>query len=106
MNAALVKRWKISETLLKRAHAALPRPENDDPTFFELERQFTEYVEHNEHGLALDALEELGDLVAPRGRFWKDLMRAAENMTLLDRIPKLQKKFHEALARKRITGTT
>ena len=105
MNAALVKRWKISETLLKRAHSALPRPENDDPTFLELERQFTEYVEHNEHELALDTLEDLGDLVAPRGGFWKDLMRAAENMTLLDRIPKLQKKFDEALARKRIIGT-
>jgi len=87
MNAALFKRWKVSETLLKRAHAALPRPESD------------------EHELALDTLEELGDLVATRGGFWKDLMRAAENMTLLDRIPKLQKKFDDALARKRSTGT-
>jgi hypothetical protein len=103
MNPALIKRWKVSETLLKRAHAALPRPRDDDPTFCDLERQFTEYVEHNEYGLALDAWEELGDLVEPRGGFWKDLMRAAENMTQFDRIPKLQKKFENAHARKQST---
>jgi hypothetical protein len=99
MNAALIKRWKISETLLKRAHAAMPRPENDNPTFIALEKQFAEYLEHNEHELALDTLEELGDLVSPRGGFWKDLMRAAENMTLLDRIPELQKRFDDTIAR-------
>ena len=105
MNAALFKRWKISETLLRRAHAALPRPENADSTFVGFESQFTEYLEHNEHGLAFDTLIALGDLVAPRGGFWKDLMRAAENMELLDRIPELQKRFDGALARKRNSGT-
>ena len=99
MNAALFKQWKISETLLRRAHAAMPRPENDNPTFIVLEKQFTEYLEHNELELALDTLEELGDLVSPRGGFWKDLMRAAENLTLLDRIPELQKRFDDAIAR-------
>lgn len=100
MNANLFKRWKISETLLKRAYTALPRPENVDSTFAGLESQFTEYMEHNEHGLAFDTLIELGDLVVPRGGFWKDLMRAAENMKLPERIPELQTRFDEALARK------
>jgi hypothetical protein len=95
MNAALFKQWKISETLLNRAHAALPRSGNES-AFFELEKRFTEYLKHNEYELALNVLEELGDLKAPRGGFWKDLMRAAENMTLFDRIPQLRKKFHDA----------
>lgn len=99
MNVALFKKWKISETLLKGTHAALPRPEKDDTVFSELEKQFIEYLEHNEHELALDVLEELGDLMAPRGGFWKDLMRAAENMTLSERIPQLQRKFHDTIPR-------
>jgi len=103
MNAALFKRWKISETLLKQAHAALPQPENADSAYVGLETQFTDYMEHNEHGLALDTLVELGDLVVPRGGFWKDLIRAAENMDLPDRIPELQKRFDETPARKRNT---
>lgn len=106
MNAALFKRWKISETLLQQADAALPRPENADSAFEGLETQFTEYMEHNEHGLALDTLVELGDLVVPRGGFWKDLIRAAENMELSDRIPELQKRFDETPARKCNTGKT
>jgi hypothetical protein len=92
----LLKRWKVSEALLRRAHGALPGlPQNQK--FCSLEATFFEYIEHNEHGLALDVLEELGELAFPRGGFWKDLIRAAENMELTDRIPRFQKKFHEAL---------
>jgi hypothetical protein len=101
MNSALFKRWKVSETLLRRAHEALPRPETDDPKFSALEKEFTEYLQHNEHELALNALEDLGDLVAARGGFWKDLMSAAKNMELVDRIPQFQKKHDEALSRPR-----
>ena len=99
MNPALFKRWKISETLLKRAREALPRPQTELPEFTALEKEFAEYLDHNEHELALNALEGLGDLVAPRGGFWRDLMRAAENMELLDRIPQFQRKFDQALSR-------
>ena len=93
-----VKRWKISETLLKRAHHALPRPEKkEEEQFSVLEKEFFAYLEHNEHELALDMLQELGELVAPRGGFWKDLIRAAENMGLSSRTPYFEKMFHEAL---------
>jgi hypothetical protein len=98
-DAALFKRWKISEALLKRAHRALPRPtQEQQERFADLETEFEEYLEHNEHELALNKLEELGELVSPRGGFWKDLMRAAENMEQLQRVTYLEKKFHEALS--------
>ena len=93
----LWKRWKISEILLKRAHSALPRPNTQaEEQFHALEQAFVEYLEHNEHELALDMLQELGELVAPRGGFWKDLVRAAENMELPKRIPYFEKKFDQA----------
>ncbi len=99
-DVALVKRWKISEALLKRAHRALPRPDkNAEEQFRVFEKEFLEYLEHNELELALDMLQEAGDLVAPRVGFWKDLIRAAENMGLTKRIPYFETKFHEALSR-------
>ena len=99
-DVALLKRWKVSETLLKRAHRALPRPEQKaEQQFRSLERQFLEYLEHNEHELALNVLQEIGEVVAPRGGFWKDLVRASENMGLWKRIPHFETKFHEALSR-------
>src|ERR1700744_4579826 len=93
---ALWKRWKISETLLKRAHCALPRPAvKTEEQFRALEKALLEYLEHNEHELALDMLQEMGEVVAPRGGFWKDLVRAAENMRLLNHKPYLEKNFHQ-----------
>jgi hypothetical protein len=57
--------------------------------------EYGQFLEHNEFELALDMLEQLGDLVDCRGGFWRDLERAAENMELKDRIPELRKKFSE-----------
>jgi hypothetical protein len=99
-DVALVKRWKVSEALLKRAHRALPRPDKTtEEQFRVLEKELLEHLKHNEHELALDMLQEAGDLVAPRGGFWKDLIRAAENMGLARRIPYFESKYHEALSR-------
>src|SRR5258706_13328826 len=96
-DAALFKWWKISEALLKRAQRSLPRPTQEQQERFALlEKNFQEHLEHNEHELALDMLEELGELVLPRGGFWKDLIRAAENMGLSERTPYFEKKFNEA----------
>ena len=91
--------WRI-EALLKRAHRALPPPtQEQQKRFAALETEFEEYLKHNEHELALDKLQELGELLSPRGGFWKDLMRAAENMELSQRTVYLEKKFKEALSR-------
>jgi hypothetical protein len=59
--------------------------------------RYHEFLEHNEFELALDTLEEIGNLVACRGGFWRDLERAAENMALVERLPKLRKNFLDVL---------
>jgi hypothetical protein len=96
-DAELRKSWKVTEVLLERARRALPAPPaaNEEEHRMLLAR-YHEYLQHNELELALDALEELGKLVACRGGFWRDLERAAENMELTDRLPALRKKFEEA----------
>jgi hypothetical protein len=91
----LLKSWKITETLLERARRALPVASEHE--YATLVAQYREFLEHNEFGLALDALEEIGHLVSCRGGFWRDLERAAENMGLRDRLPVLRKRFLDAL---------
>jgi hypothetical protein len=93
-DAEMVKSWKITETLLERARHALPasREQEHAPLFV----RYREFMEHNELGLALDVLEELGHLTCARGGFWRDLERAAENMGLADRVPAFRKAFSEA----------
>jgi hypothetical protein len=97
-DAKLLKRWKITEVLLERARRALPEPsEQQKQEYVTLLAQYHRYLEHNELGLALDTLEELGHLIPCRGGFWRDLERAAENMGLVDRLPALRKSFSDAL---------
>jgi hypothetical protein len=94
----LLKSWKVTETLLERARNALPIPfEQHEQEYTALLAQYQSYIEHNELGLALDTLEELGHLGPCRGGFWRDLERAAENMGLVDRLPALRKAFSDAL---------
>jgi hypothetical protein len=96
-DAKPVKSWNITETLLKRARQALPdAPTDQEQECAALLVQYQEFLEHDELGLALDILEELGHLISARGGFWRDLERAAENMGLLDRLPALRKAFSEA----------
>lgn len=59
-DAKLLKSWKITETLLEPARHALPDPsEQHKQEFTTLLAHHHEFLEHNELGLALDALEEL-----------------------------------------------
>ena len=94
-NANLVKDWEVTATLLERARHALPVRQEQE--YAGLLTQYREFLEHNELELALDILEELGHLTSARGGFWRDLERAAENMSLVDRLPALRKAFSEAL---------
>jgi len=93
-DAKLVKSWKITETLLERARHALPV--RHEPEYATLLTLYQEFMDHNELGLALDILEELGHLTSARGGFWRDLERAAENMGQIDRLPAFRKAFAEA----------
>jgi hypothetical protein len=95
----LIKRWKITETLLRRARHALPeKPHGEQAALL---ARYQEYLDHNELELALDALEELGHLLSAHGGFWRDLERAAENMGLSDRLPALRKAFSDAPLKQR-----
>lgn len=77
----------------------LPESEKDAEEFHRLDREFVSYIEHNEHELALDMLEEMAEIAPTRGGFWKDLIRAAENMELFARVPRLRQGFDAALSR-------
>jgi hypothetical protein len=97
-NVKLRKSWKITETLLERARRALPASfAAHEQQYAALLIQYGEFVAHNEFELALNVLEELGDLVSCRGGFWRNLERAAENMSLVEKLPNLRKRFSEAL---------
>jgi len=96
----LRKIWKVSDTLLRRAREALPPPNKKSQIQFDrFDGHFREYLDHNEHELALDMLEEMGQLVPSRGGFWKDLERAARNMELEGRIPFFEEQFATAIRR-------
>jgi hypothetical protein len=47
-----------------------------------IEREFVEYLHHNEFGLALECAEGLGRLSDAPKEFWMELRMAAENMGL------------------------
>lgn len=96
----LWKTWRVSVTLLRHARASLPPPSASVTTDFDrLDQNFAEYLEHNEHELALNTLEEMGKLCLPRGGFWRDLERAANNMGLTSRVADLRVEFNKALER-------
>ncbi|HEY6925255.1 MAG TPA: hypothetical protein VI653_17400 [Steroidobacteraceae bacterium] len=97
-DAKLLKSWKITETLLERARCALPvAPAQHQQESAALLAQYQAFLKQNELGLALDILEEIGHLVCACGGFWRDLERAAKNMGLEDKLPRLRKAFSDAL---------
>jgi hypothetical protein len=96
----LQKQWRVTELLLRRAHSALPAPTVDVTIEFDDRiAQFHEYLNHNELGLAFEALFEAADLVDARGRVWADLKRAATMMNLVERLPDAHERHILALSR-------
>lgn len=93
----LWKRWKVTEAHLRSAQRALPDPPAEVAAEFEqLRSEFSSFLDHNELELALDMLQELGELVTCRGGFWRDLERAAESMSLSNRIPYFRTRFEQS----------
>jgi len=93
----LLKSWKITEMFLGRARQALPEPSDQQrPEYVAILAEYQEYMEHNELGLAFDALEALGHLVPSRKVFWTDLVRAAENMGHTVQLPALRTALSDA----------
>jgi hypothetical protein len=94
----LIKRWKVTEALLARARRHLLRalPEIGEGQAQQLQ-QVDEYLVHNELGLAMEVLADIGAEHQCRGAFWRDLERAAESMELLERSVEYRERFHAAL---------
>ena len=70
----LWKRWKVTEAHLEHARGLLPPPSSDVASEYErLLSEYQSFLEHNELELALDMLQELGDLVPCRGGYWRSL---------------------------------
>lgn len=90
----LWKQWKVCTALLADARRYLVEaaPHLQHEGLSEL-AQFEEYLQHNELGLALEELAELGKAHPCRGGFWRDLERAAEAMKLPDRAEEYRKAF-------------
>ena len=100
VSVELQKSWRVSEALLTRARRTLPVPPPARKNEFDqCIREFEDFLSHNEFGLALDALEAAGYLVAASGGFWRDLERVAENMGLGARALQFREKFAEAQKR-------
>jgi hypothetical protein len=82
---------------MARACRALPSPASEEREQFEgLVSRFHEYIQHNEPGLAFEALCAAAELVASRGSVWRDLERAAEVLGLHHRVPHLRERFRAA----------
>lgn len=83
VDVRLWKQWQVTESFLITAKAyllqAAPQLERDDSVALE---QFHMYMQHNELGLALGEIAELGKSHPCRGAFWRNLERAAEGMQL------------------------
>ena len=95
-----VKRWKVTQANLERARRLLPSaPVDLAADYGRLLSEYNSYLEHNELELALDMLQELGDLVPCRGGYWRNLERAAETMELHARIPYLRQRFEQTAGR-------
>jgi len=96
----LWKRWKVTEAHLRAAEQSLPSsPPEVAGEYERLHAEFTSFLDHNELELALDMLQELGELVPCRGEFWQDLERSAESMDLFHRIPYIRKQLELATTR-------
>ena len=92
----LWKNWKVTEAHLEHARGLLPSPSQDIATEYQrLLSDYRSYFGHNELELALDMLQELGDLVPCRGGYWRNLERAAETMGLQDRMAYLRQRFEQ-----------
>src|SRR5687767_15159120 len=100
MDAERVKRWRSTEAVMERARLALPQPAHEAKAEFDQAiSEYQDYLSHNELGLAFDALRDAAELVPSRGSVWKDLIRAAEFMELLDKIPELEERFAAVASR-------
>jgi hypothetical protein len=68
--------WSRTIALLEQAMASLQSPDRDGA------RYVREYLAHNELGLALDVLAQMGDADRAKSEFWATLDAACQEMNL------------------------
>ncbi len=92
----LWKRRKVAAAHLEHARGLLPSPsQNLTAQYGRLLSDYRSYLERNELELALNVLQELGELVPCCGGDWRNLERAAQAMGFHDRIPYLRQRFEQ-----------
>lgn len=93
----LLKPWKVTQANLEHARAMLPPPSPEIASEYQrLLLNYTEYLDHNELELAMNVLQDIGNLVPCRGGYWRNLERAAKTMRLDHRIPYFRKRFEQS----------
>ena len=91
------RQLEIEESHLERARGLLPpSPPELAADYQRLISEYRSCLDHHELELALDMLQELGDLVPCRGGYWRNLERAAKVMDLNARIPYLRRRFEQS----------
>lgn len=99
-NPKLDKTWGVARAHLRHARNERPEPQPDHKDEFErLPDEHHALLNQNELELALDRLEEIGNIVPCRVDFWEDLEPAAEIMNLHHRVPYFRKQFSAAMDR-------
>ena len=73
--------WKVTVKHLKASRELLPAELYFEEAI-EFEKQYSEYLEHNELELAMNALDDLGILCNVPNEYWYQLEQAALNMGL------------------------
>ena len=84
--------WKITQGHLEAAYTQLLAPIKEDVAVATVEN-FQEWLTHNELELALDELEGLGQLNNATAVFWRELLAAAQNMSLQDHVARYQSRL-------------
>lgn len=87
MDERLIKRWTVTEKLLRDAAGQLGGEAIPD---------FEKFLKHNELGLALDCLVDEGDLRGAPGSYWRLLKQIADLMGLLERRNELRRRVRDA----------
>ncbi len=82
--------WATTTFHLTKSRSLLPKDLYFEEAV-EAEKDFNEYIEHNELGLALDAADQMGILSNAPNEFWQELEMAARNMGLIEEA----KRFHD-----------
>jgi hypothetical protein len=99
MEITLIERWRATEAVLERARLALPQPTDECRAEFDrASGEYRHFLDHNELGLAFEALRDAAKLVPSPGGVWKDLIRAAEFMELHAELPDLRARFEATAA--------